>query len=390
LAFRLAFLACLALLPWGWLPPFPWLHENAQWSDVFLALAAFLWLLDRRRRAALARPRPLHLALCAYLAAAAFSLLANASTAGALKLAGIASLALTAALSAELGREPESRGLLSRVVAATTLLTALLACAGVALAAIGRPTPLVGAYGDLVPGAYARAQAGLRHPNLLASFLLFAWTVVAADESMARGLRRVTLAAIWLTMPLTFSRGLLSLGVAILVARANTRRRRIVAAIGAGLVLLVLAGLTFFNLELDPTRPWSARIVPTPGARREALSTALATFAARPLTGCGPACHPSLAAGVPFDAHCTPVNLAATLGLPALLAFAALVWTLWRGRSRPASRALLGGSLALLLDGLTQDVEDFRHLWVLFGLTDAMRADAAPGTVSPPPRQTST
>ena len=27
------YLAALALLPWSWFPPFPWLHEHAQWRN---------------------------------------------------------------------------------------------------------------------------------------------------------------------------------------------------------------------------------------------------------------------------------------------------------------------------------------------------------------------
>ena len=34
------YLTALALLPWSWFPPFPWLHERAQWSDVVFAAAS--------------------------------------------------------------------------------------------------------------------------------------------------------------------------------------------------------------------------------------------------------------------------------------------------------------------------------------------------------------
>lgn len=382
---RIAFLACVALLPWSWVPPFPWLHEHAQWSDVFLGLAAALWAFDRLRCARLERPRPLHLALGAYLAAATLSCAANASLADGLKLAGIASLVLTALLAADFSRTAGERDLLARVVVLSTLGAAAAAWSGAVLQALGVSTRLVGTYGDLAPGAYARAQAGLTHPNLLASYLIFAWSVVAADLKMPRRLRGATLTAVLLTMPLTFSRGLLSLPVAVLVARADTRRGKLLAAGAAALVFFALAVLTLVPIDLDPTRFWEARLTPPHGPRRAALTTALATLAARPLVGCGPACHPGLIDGAPFDAHCTPVNLAATLGLPALAAFAGIVWSSCRrGQARPRNAALLGGCLALLLDGLAQDVEDFRHVWVLFGLTEASRARAEPSLASDP------
>ena len=74
-----------------------------------------------------------------------------------------------------------------------------------------------------------------------------------------------------------------------------------------------------------------------------------------------------------FDAHLTPLNIAATLGLPALLGFLLVPIALWRARRRPTDRALWGMLAGLALDGLGQDVEDFRHVFVAFGLVDAER-----------------
>ena len=56
------------------------------------------------------------------------------------------------------------------------------------------------------------------------------------------------------------------------------------------------------------------------------------------------------------------------MGLPALAAFAALLVMLWRTRGHPIDVALWSGMAAMLMDGLTQDIEDFRHLWVMIGL----------------------
>jgi len=67
----------------------------------------------------------------------------------------------------------------------------------------------------------------------------------------------------------------------------------------------------------------------------------------------------------------TFVNIAATLGLPALVSFTSLLTMLWRRRARPTDLAIWGGMVGLLLDGLAQDVEDFRHVWVMIGLADA-------------------
>ena len=60
-----------ALIPWGALVPFPWLHESARWNDVLFALACLGWgaglALERR----LPKLRPVHAGLALYLGWAA-------------------------------------------------------------------------------------------------------------------------------------------------------------------------------------------------------------------------------------------------------------------------------------------------------------------------------
>jgi hypothetical protein len=78
------------------------------------------------------------------------------------------------------------------------------------------------------------------------------------------------------------------------------------------------------------------------------------SFERHPLVGEGPGALTGQNRGVPFRAHLTAGNIAATMGVPALVAF-----------------ALLAG---LALDGLAQDIDHFRHVWVMIGLADAERA----------------
>jgi small-conductance mechanosensitive channel len=52
-----------------------------------------------------------------------------------------------------------------------------------------------------------------------------------------------------------------------------------------------------------------------------------------------------------------------------------LVVVLWRERRRPTSIATWTGLLGLAVDGLAQDIEHFRHVWVMIGLADAERRD---------------
>src|SRR5262249_3749316 len=140
-----------------------------------------------------------------------------------------------------------------------------------------------------------------------------------------------------------------------------------------------MSALSIWSVTLDPSHPLQARLnpelIPT---RRQAAVSSLQTLAGHPLFGSGLSTPPGDARGAPFLAHMTFINFAATLGLPALAAFSYLMITLWRRRSRPADPgsapadlALWSGLAGLLLDGLAQDVESFRRLWLMIGLTDS-------------------
>jgi small-conductance mechanosensitive channel len=48
---------------------------------------------------------------------------------------------------------------------------------------------------------------------------------------------------------------------------------------------------------------------------------------------------------------------------------------LWCERRRPTSIATWSGLIGLAIDGLAQDIEHFRHVWVMVGLADAERND---------------
>jgi len=103
---RLAFafyLASLALLPWTWFPPFPWLHEHAQWSDAVFALAAALWSIERWRNKDWPRLEPVHAAMAFYLGAATLSLIFSSpdKLAGLMKLLGLAELCALAVITSD-------------------------------------------------------------------------------------------------------------------------------------------------------------------------------------------------------------------------------------------------------------------------------------------------
>ena len=279
--------------------------------------------------------------MLAYLACAVVSMAVH--HAGFAKLVGIAELVALAIVTADLA--PTLRPAIARTVTLTTLAIVVLALVGLVLFYAGFSTPLIGTYGDLPPGPYARVEATFRHPNLFASWLVFA--AALAERRWARIVFAIAIVP-------TFSRSIVSFALAALIRHCRSRKLIVVAAAGAALLIVAL---TAFG----------------PSPRRQAIASALTTVAAHPLTGVGPDAHPAFVNQrgdwTPFDAHLTPLDIAATLGLPALVAFAGIVVLLWR--QRPRDHALWSAMAAFALDALASDIEDFRHLWVLFGLTSA-------------------
>jgi len=261
------------------------------------------------------------------------------------------------------------------VVAVTSLVTAAAAVAGLALFYAGIYSRLIGIYGELEPsGWYARVQSGTYNPSLLASFCIFAWAIVARQNGELPGwLRRLTLVALSTTVFLTFSRGILGFVLALILRRADTGRRRAFAAMCiAGFAALMLS-LTIWKPSINPIHPLATHFETTSPSRYQAATSSIMTLVAHPLLGSGLGTSPGQYRGAPFDSHLTPLNIAATLGLPALTAISFLITSLWRGRRRPTELAIWGGLAGLALDGLGQDIEDFRHVWVMIGLADADR-----------------
>jgi hypothetical protein len=109
------------------------------------------------------------------------------------------------------------------------------------------------------------------------------------------------------------------------------------------------------------------------------IESAGRTFVAHPVLGRGPGSLVGFWQG-PLRAHLTPLDVAATTGLPSLLFLCGYVLMLWRGRRRPTNAALWTGMAALGIDALTQDTEHFRQVWMMFGVADA---DATTSDASP-------
>lgn len=291
----------------------------------------------------------------------------------------MAELVVLALLTADFAADARARRTITRVIAGSALLTVGLGALGLVLFYLGVRTGLVGAYGEQYTPShlFTRIQAGFESPPLLASFCIFGSGVLAAEEAgVGRGVRRAGQVALFLLCLATFSRGVIGFLVAVALRRAAAMRGR--RAIALGLVatvagVSVIALLTIGRLHVAPGRPSVSYSAPDPGNRREAFVTSLGTLGRHPVFGIGPGALPGENAGTPFRAHFTPLNIAATLGLPALTALVLAIWLLWRGRRRPTDRALWSAAAGVLLDGLAQDIDHFRHVWVLIGLLDGRR-----------------
>jgi hypothetical protein len=367
------YLAALALLPWSSFPPFPWLHENAQWSDVFVAAAALTWLVEERREA-LRSPTLAELALGLFVILVGVSYLFAPADFGSTfgDFIGAGELAVLAYLTSRFAADRWSFELIVRVVTVTSLLVVGAALLGLALFYADVENSLVGGYGALVASTdYVRVQAALEHPALLGSYCIFASAVVAQGKDvLPRRLGQVAQIALAVTVVLTFSRAILGFALAVLIRFADTPRRRAVAAAAALACIAAMALLSFAAISLDPSHPFDLRVSTAhEPVRSQELTAAIDTAADHPLLGTGPGSLPGEAEGYGRrQAHNTPVGVAATLGIPALLILIAFLGLIWRDRSRPTNRATWGGLAGLGLDGLGQDVEHFRHVWVLIGL----------------------
>ena len=372
----------MLLLPVAGLLPLGLLNANASWTDLLVAGAAAAWLLEvlrRRGRTGLGPARAALLALTAFVALSAVSALLAAEDRAdaAVNVLVAAELLVLTVLTAALTSGRRGRNLVVAVTACGALVTVVLAVAGVVLFALGVETSLAGPYGEQLveTDSYPRVAAGFHSPPLLASYCIVAAAVLALDSDVSPRLRRALELALGVVAVLTVSRAVIGFGAALAIrwaARRGTPRAKAVAATATGLAVAAMVVLSVWRVQIDPARPADVLTeAPEPANRREALTTSLDTLGAHPILGTGPGTLPGENDGVPVRAHMTPLNVAATSGLPALAALGAAVVLLWRRRPRPTDIALWSGSAGVAIDALGQDVEHFRHVWLLIGLLAA-------------------
>jgi O-Antigen ligase len=405
---RIAFwcyLGALAGLGFKWLSPLSELSERAIWSDLLIAASAGGLLVAAVRSGSVPRVRTFHVGLGLYVLAAVVSAAYAADQELAFEnVLLVVELAILAVLTSVFASDSRRLPAIGWTICFVSLYTAVLAAVGLALFYAGTNTSLVWDYGtptEVIPGVYdlgeglipsdndPHVQAGFYSAPLLGSFCIFASAVLArGDIRLPRGWRLVAQLALAALVVASLSRAAIGFAVALLIRAAYRHRHsprvRVAAAVGVVACLVIVTALSVGRLHLDPTRPETISYeVPDPHGRRELLATSLDTLREHPVVGAGPGSLTGNNFGVPKRAHMTLLNIAATMGLPALAAFIFLIATLWRNRRRPTPVATWSGMAGLGVDALGQDAEHFRHVWAMIGLADADRRRAGdPPSVS--------
>ena len=346
--------------------PGPW---PIGWAELAFPVAAggLAWQMARRRRRISSLSGAV-VAAFAYVAWVAVSSWATASgpwvALGAFELATIFCIA---------GAVGDARDHLLRVwiVSAAGLCAIGLIVAGLAIAGVPTGPLFVGA-GEL---DLAIRPAGLCRPGMLAAFSLVPLLLlIDGGHGLVGRARRPLWVLIGVTVALTLTRTILAVGVGWLLLR---RPRGYVL----GVILLGLAAIASMRIDLHGEKG-QFRLTAQPGIRWRIAASAVDRTAAHPLVGVGPG-SPAAITGwpgaddppSPWDAHSTLLDLSATRGLPAALLWLATVAlavrAALRNRRDPLQLALLAGVGATLFDAVTCDIADFRHVWVLLGLTAA-------------------
>jgi hypothetical protein len=379
--FRVSFvlyLAAVAMLPFKWLSPFS--YQQAGWTDVLMALAVVVWVIEHLAQRPHFRLRAPHYLLVAYVVAVALSatLSADKSTAGQNVLIGGELVAMWV-LTSDFARSAVGRRAIGRVVFGISIVAAIEAAFGLLLFYLGDSTSLVAGYSSYFKASdlYTRVQAGFYSPALLGSFCVFASAILAMpDAGLSRRTRLAGQVLLGMLVVTTLSRPAIAFALAISIRGAHRRgtvRARRYAALCLAIGGALLAALSLAPLALDPVRPASSSAGANP--RWTILKSSVHSIVEHPVLGSGPGALTGRWQGDRYRAHDTPVNIAAATGLPSLAAVIALVALLWRRRRRPTNVPLWSGLVALGIDGLTQDIEHFRHVWIALGMADADRAE---------------
>jgi hypothetical protein len=354
----LVLLAAFAALM-GLHDPAPPIPGHAAWADFLVPLAALTMLAAR---VPIRVPRGGWAAI-AYAAWAGVS--AWVHRAGGMKVLGIAELTILFGVTSLWAQD---RRLLLRAWTAGCIGLCILGLVGSVLSLLHVQSLLYSARGGDLGFAW-RPKGVCTTSNMLAAICLVPlWAAITVDDLFSAKWRRTIITLLGVTMLLTLSRTLLALLAGL--AWQWLGRARVVAVVLLG--LLAIASVRF-DIYRDSTG-WT--LSSAKGLRWRTAQSAFESFARNPLFGVGPGEAPALtpwprptSAPQPLDAHSTLFDLLGTIGFPGALAFVLLFAARATQKSADALQEALRLGLCLVaFDAMTMDVQDFRHLWLLFGL----------------------
>jgi hypothetical protein len=292
-------------------------------------------------------------------------------------------LGALAVLTSDFARSPERREAIVLAILVVVFVIFVEVLVALALFYAGSGSSLLYGWVGASSSLYVRVQGGFYSAPLLSSFCVFASALVARDEpGIPASWRRIAQLALAVIVLFTFSRGIIAFALAFVLREAHrrgTRRARMGAIVASVLAVLAMVTLTVVRFYPSLSHP-SRTVITTPfqvhgNDRLQPITTSFDTLVKHPLLGFGPDSITGHFDLEPLRPHFTPLDVAATMGLPALVALVGLLWALWRGRRRPTDIAIWSGLAGLGLDALGQDAEHFRHIWIMLGLADADRAE---------------
>ena len=365
----------------GWYLPRAPLSETGQWSDLALLICALIALIQiiRGQMIPVLTDKYLAGALAFALFFAAWTALSTAVNGSSWWLTlGTFELATIYWLTTQVTREPGLREKILRVWIISATALGALGFIGVGLDLAGFHTPMAG-----LGGAFStrlRIHGPCISPNMLASLCLVPWLALYAPTGrrlFKSGTRYLLLLFLSCTLLFTLSHALLAVALGVLLLRARKSKPWLITGV------LLLLTLDFLSMRFHWTSA-ELGLAPslTPGLRWIILGQAWHNVALNPIFGSGPDSLAAVVTGFPtpdspdtgLNAHCTPLAIAVTLGLPALLAFGGFIWLALRhafAKLKPTDEftpVLIVACFAMLFDALTSDHQHGRHFWLLLGL----------------------
>jgi O-antigen ligase len=349
----------IILLPLQIWPAMP--LPGMQVSDIVFAIAFVQFLAVRRE----VPPAKISIPIAAFAAGAAISAVVGG---GFIKLLGHFELAAIGwmAASASAGGARSMR----RALVIASAIAAASAVAGVAFYYAGFDTPLLNVYGQLVTDDYPRVRGTLVGANMTAFVVATGFLLLWFEPTLIPGIwaRRLIFILGSIALLFTFSRVIVA--IAIVLVGAELWRRdgpwwMRLAWVTASLATAAALWVSIrYQVMLNPLEPWAVAVLDTDGSRFAIWRGAAAVIRENPIFGIGPG--KPVSGG--WTAHNTWINLWALLGILPLAAFtflsAASVVAATRFRMWGVACALI----VALIVSLHMDIEDMRHVWLLFGI----------------------